>query len=517
MHLHYLRRRPTRPVLLGAGILVASISFVLLLGATRTGELRVRGTVRRSFRGAYDILVRPEGSSTTIERQRGLVRDNYLAGIFGGISFAQYHSIEHIPGVEIAAPIANLGYILPGGLIRVRVPTAAAKVGLYRVVSAYVGPAGSRYLAGVEYVYYTRRDRFAANLTEVMGADVAPLPVCDGYRQSEPPASSPFAPYDGLFCFSSRSPAASARGNELPRGFVGVRLPAFPPVMLAAIDPVQEARLLGLDRTVRSGRYLRETDHPEVRSNPGGEYLLVPAIASQRSYISDRLQVRIERLAVPTGDDVPRALATGACIGIAIPCPHIRPPAGATYRSAYDFLTRLTPAHQFRPRSYSLQPAYRQALSSPYLSGTDEYWTPSDVRYRQLAPDELEPLTTTNPLSIWGCPACGNTTYGFVPADNEDVQFRRLTLTRAQTGRCWESSVASTRAVCQASRRLGGCHWRPTIRLSWNRQTLPRGWRCTASRCYRHRTSAITSSSHRSSYSTSEASVHSLTRAGTPM
>jgi len=47
-----------------------------------------------------------------------LVRENYVSGIYGGITLAQYEKVEKIPGVQVAAPIAMIGYILQ----RVRVP-----------------------------------------------------------------------------------------------------------------------------------------------------------------------------------------------------------------------------------------------------------------------------------------------------------------------------------------------------------------------------------------------------------
>ncbi|MDQ5822186.1 MAG: hypothetical protein M3540_12165, partial [Actinomycetota bacterium] len=87
------------------------MSFVLLSAAATTSDLRVRGSVESNFRNAYDILVRPRGSLTPLERRSRLVRDNYLSGIFGGITLGQYREIERIPGVAIAAPIANMGYV----------------------------------------------------------------------------------------------------------------------------------------------------------------------------------------------------------------------------------------------------------------------------------------------------------------------------------------------------------------------------------------------------------------------
>ncbi|HUS80074.1 MAG TPA: hypothetical protein VM283_02330, partial [Armatimonadota bacterium] len=58
----------------------------------------------------YDILVRPVGSRTELEATEGLVEPNHLSGITGGITFDAYEAIRNVPGVEIAAPIAILGY-----------------------------------------------------------------------------------------------------------------------------------------------------------------------------------------------------------------------------------------------------------------------------------------------------------------------------------------------------------------------------------------------------------------------
>ena len=104
-----LRHRPSRTLTLAAGILVAAVSFVLLTTAATTGQLRVKGTIAQNWRTAYDILVRPENSFTPLERQEGLIRDNYLSGIFGGITMRQWHTILHIPGVQVAAPIEARG------------------------------------------------------------------------------------------------------------------------------------------------------------------------------------------------------------------------------------------------------------------------------------------------------------------------------------------------------------------------------------------------------------------------
>src|SRR5512142_900064 len=76
-----LRQRPGRSAALLSGVLVATTGFVLLTG-----------------------------TSTALEQQDRLVRPNSLSGQYGGITLAQYEKIRAIPGIEVAAPIAVVGY-----------------------------------------------------------------------------------------------------------------------------------------------------------------------------------------------------------------------------------------------------------------------------------------------------------------------------------------------------------------------------------------------------------------------
>ena len=106
-----LRHRFGRTLALAAGILVATTSFTVLTGTAVTSRLEVRGTVAKNFRAGYDLLVRPRGSSNELERSAGLVRSNFQSGVPGGISEAQYAAIRRLPGVDVAAPVANVGYV----------------------------------------------------------------------------------------------------------------------------------------------------------------------------------------------------------------------------------------------------------------------------------------------------------------------------------------------------------------------------------------------------------------------
>src|SRR6202046_5989799 len=95
-----LRFRPLRLLAVLAGMLLATTAFTVLTAASRTAQLRTVGTVTAHFVPAYDILVRPRGSRTALETQTGTVQPNFLSGIYGGITMAQYHQIAAIPGVH---------------------------------------------------------------------------------------------------------------------------------------------------------------------------------------------------------------------------------------------------------------------------------------------------------------------------------------------------------------------------------------------------------------------------------
>src|SRR3712207_3828290 len=94
-----VRGRPRRALALLAGIVVATTGFVVLSGSATTSQLRTTGTVEANYRGAYDVLVRPKGSRTAPEEQRGLVRPNDLSGVFGGITMADLERVRRVANV----------------------------------------------------------------------------------------------------------------------------------------------------------------------------------------------------------------------------------------------------------------------------------------------------------------------------------------------------------------------------------------------------------------------------------
>jgi putative ABC transport system permease protein len=214
--LSQLRHRPGRALALGAAILAASAAFVVLVAVVNTSGVELRGTVKNHFRAAYDVLVRPKGSTTAFERRERLVRDNHLSGIFGGISLEQYERIKALPGVEVAAPIANIGYALLQGDIPVSIQRFVNRdpLQLYRVRFEWLAHGGaSSYPGGEAYVYYDRIHRFTAvrrgdfpGSPQEIVPGRGPVEVCGGLVPPTHEEANPFATGLALFCFSSRTP-----------------------------------------------------------------------------------------------------------------------------------------------------------------------------------------------------------------------------------------------------------------------------------------------------------------------
>src|SRR5580658_1928894 len=141
-----LRFRTVRLIALLAGMLFATTAFTVLTAASRTAQLRTVGTVSAHFVPAYDILVRPMGSRTALETQTDTVQPNFLSGLSGGITMAQYHQIASIPGVQVAAPIAMVGYALLISQLTFPLPaTDVSRPGrqLYRVTTTWISEGGA--------------------------------------------------------------------------------------------------------------------------------------------------------------------------------------------------------------------------------------------------------------------------------------------------------------------------------------------------------------------------------------
>jgi putative ABC transport system permease protein len=425
-----LRRRRGRAAALTVTLIAATAGFLLLGSAGKTTDVRVQGSVHGAFRPAYDILARPRGSRTTLERDERLVRPNYLSGVFGGITLEQYRRIRLIRGVDVAAPIANVGYGLIGTWIPVFINDLVTSdpIQLYRFDMSWLAQRGlSRYPAARQWVYYNTRDRFDCcnnNIEEYLPHRATPLEICRGFTrvggavqtgepQALPVVKSPFDPLatERILCWSKVTPRITDlywTGIPHRSGAVGTYVFVTFPIFISAIDPGEEAKLLHLSGTIISGRYLRANEGGKVVTLGAGlKARFVPAIVSARSFVDEALVAPVVRLRPPQAAQVPFRLAA---IDVR---PFLLSLRGKT------IATQRYPARGF----YRSVIVSRPGTQIPSVT-TNFYWNTSPVRYRETGRDRLTPLRTQNPVSVWRSAAWGG--WWPAPPSNQDVQFRRL-------------------------------------------------------------------------------------------
>ncbi|MBY8874093.1 ABC transporter permease [Micromonospora sp. PLK6-60] len=332
-----LRGRAGRSVALLVGVLVATTGFVVLTGATTTSRLAVTGTVERNTRAAYDILVRPPGTRTPLEAERGLVRPNYLSGLFGGITLDQYRQVEAIAGVDVAAPIAMLGHSTTGVPAPIDLTDAVDRSLVRQVIRVDPVFGAERGLSAApgkpRYVYVTKNPLVHPDRTQLTGGDrwrysdgrsypiedgcgVVPREVLPGGR-TVPICDPRYALLGDRGTYSEREdwwveavrlrpdgrfeagPDVLATADD-GAGTIADRLvmaySVTVPFLLAAVDPPAEQRLVGLADAVVAGRPVRADDPVEVVKRGMAVNHGFPVLVTARPFIDETLTARLSRL-----------------------------------------------------------------------------------------------------------------------------------------------------------------------------------------------------------------------------
>jgi putative ABC transport system permease protein len=400
-----LRFRAVRVIALLAGLLVAATAFTVLTAATRTAQLKTVGTVSSHFVPAYEILVRPAGVRTRLEEQTDTVQPNFLAGIYGGISLAQYREIAGLPGVSVAAPIAMVGYALLAAPVPFTIPAADYRGSsrlLYRYQTTWVSDDGtSRDAQPASYTYVTpsrlRFNDFSGGLQEVVPGHRART-ACP--YQPESLTASPFGVGDQSIanCWSKVDGTPSGPGPTFNIPAPGYNADWVIPVLIAAIDPAAEAKLDGLNHAVVSGHYL--TEHVSTTPHHGESEF--PVLASAASGMDEYAITTLQRLASP---------AT---------------PPDMTVR--WRERESSVPGHTLVTDRTTAQQAYQLLLGDlasnvqvgdrPPVLG---YWSIGPVSYRRSATGVLTPAAVRNPPSIWQTAGSAD-----VSMDNEDNAYRQV-------------------------------------------------------------------------------------------
>jgi putative ABC transport system permease protein len=244
-----------RAVALATGMLVAAAAFSLLTASVEVIAANVRGVVGANWRGEYDLLVLPRGSVQTVPGKH-LVQVNYLSTATSGITMSQWATITHLPGVQVAAPLEIVGYVLETAYVPVVLsPAAAGRSGsrVLLVTSRYTADQGlSAYPPYDDGYVYITTDRVAPlqSVINHEGSVTGPIEhlpdgknviICPSTLPPSPVADpSPFLRTIGLLngsCFS--------RTGGTPGPIEGYVAWSFP-VLVAGIDPRAEDGLTGL-------------------------------------------------------------------------------------------------------------------------------------------------------------------------------------------------------------------------------------------------------------------------------
>lgn len=412
--LGHLRRAPGRALALVLGVVVAATGFTVLTGTARASQLQVVGTVDANARSAYDVLIRPPGTRSGLEQSRGLVRGDFLSGVFGGITVDQYAKVKALPGVQVAAPVEMLGYVQAAATQYVDVTDLLGAAGsAVKTQTTWTTDRGlSRLPDSSQYAYLSPYvlDQQLSGTFEYYQAEKRPSGTASVCPDTTP--KSPFREPIRFACWSTRwtygNGFDSPIGPELPHHrYVEVEWGA--PALVAAVDPAAEARLARLDRAVVSGRYLRAADATiGAYPDPTGRTVVMPVLAASSTQVDLSSETRAERSPIAA-----RMIVGGAGL------------------TALDRATATEPAGPVIARQTAAG-AYAQFLRQLVVHGTDPtqttgftvFWTGSQLTYRTTSAG-LVPQPVVNPTDVWFSPYYQGSLRAAAPG--QDTNFRRLT------------------------------------------------------------------------------------------
>jgi len=244
-----LRRQPGKSALVSGGFLLAACALILLSATTQTTLVRGNQIISQNWRPTYDLVVLPPQAKVPANPT---VPSDLLAGYGGGISVQQYEEIKNLPGIEVAAPIAYVGYIhMPAPAIYFS--DHSYPTGYYQLdwtLSAFNGLQHIVELQERDIIY-------------IISSSDSASPVGENANQQQPP--------DVLEAFPAGqiNEAISETGDNP----VSLLTPDEGTFLLAAIDPGAEDQLVHLDKSITSGRMLTEQDTIHLdKSIPGNPW-----------------------------------------------------------------------------------------------------------------------------------------------------------------------------------------------------------------------------------------------------
>lgn len=362
--LHAVLSRRRLSALSFLALVTVLVTAGTLVTVARTTQADFVGDSRRAWTTPYDLLVRPAGSDTELERSDGLVRPNFIGGINGGISVQQLATIRAIDGVEVAAPIAMVGFVHQESFWSVSLPHDVD--GVYRVEVTSVAEGGeSRYHIDDRYVVVSTTGGFRpTDLRENRGVLETTLGKVECSWQIQCFARDTCS----FTSCETREPAIP--GIDVDSA--AYELPVMQPLMIAGIDPEAEAKLARIDGCVKSGRYLSASDKPlDMYPATSDDLERIPVLASTQTFIDETMSLTVMKAADA------RPIFSG------------QPPESINGWQPHSTET-LTVAD-----------LYQRFLASQEWVDPYPVWTAGDVAYDQVGPREVRPKEVASNVGIY--------------------------------------------------------------------------------------------------------------------
>jgi putative ABC transport system permease protein len=278
-----------------AGLGAVALAFALLAMNAPAPIARVGDSLPATHQSLdYDILVAPAEHGFGPDGSPPTAGPVDLSAMTGGISLAQYAIIRRLAGVEVAAPMAMIGYIPVKVTFAVTVPTSAITTlpKLFTLMAVLRGNGGVNAVTkrAAPGTYLTADPLFFNSGASVQGpGEVADSAV--GIRALACPSQTWQPALPVIYVVAARRtecPSTRAtRGSHASRG-AGPSAVSVPVgwtflLPLIAVDPAAEARLVHLDKAVSRGKYL-----PAATTAPLAP---VPMIVASSIYDDDEVQL----------------------------------------------------------------------------------------------------------------------------------------------------------------------------------------------------------------------------------
>ena len=230
------QRQPGRSAVTSCGFLLTACALILLSATTQTTVAVGNQIIGQSWRSSYDLVVLPPQAKVP---SQNTVPADLLEGYDGGISMQQYAQIKGLPGVEVAAPIAYVGYVqMPTP--RVIFSKNALAPGYYRLdwmLSAFNGQ--HEIVERKETTYYYQLSGCDTG-TILPGAIISALDKVNVIFDCNT-SSVPWSQFDTVDAGT---------------------------FLLAAIDPGAESKLVQFNTSISGGRMLTEQDQLHLDTDP---------------------------------------------------------------------------------------------------------------------------------------------------------------------------------------------------------------------------------------------------------